>query len=177
MKLHEFVDESITRRLLDNSKDVVPVSRYEFDHVLGSVDILVNNMMKRTNIPGMSDEDLKSLYAMKVHQVLRRGLYDRTKNPRTFFYLVFTNLNRDINRLVEIGRRQQLDEDGYDHSFSVDTTEKEIYADQPELHPLDVAFEKLEKRHQEIVRITLTLLERDNPTLVPLAARILDFWL
>jgi hypothetical protein len=177
MTVGQFVEESLMRRLTDSTKDVERPSDHEFHHIMSQLGAMIDKFTYRTNLPGLSNEDLKSLYAMKVHQVLRRGKYDRTKNPRVFFYLVFNNLNRDINRLINTAQKQEMEEDGFEYSFSVDTITQEIYAPELEKHRLDVIMERLTDHHRKIIDITLKNLELDNPVLVPIAKDILDFWL
>lgn len=177
MTISQFIEESMLRRLSDRSKDVQMVSPQEFSHIMASMDDMLDKLAARTKVPGVTSEDLKSLYGMKVHQTLRRGNYDRTRNPRTFFYQVLSNMNRDMNRLVGVAERQQLDADGFEHSFLVDTTVDEIYAPEQERHPLDQAMEKLNEQDRKIIEITLSHLDKGNPVLVPLARTILEFWI
>lgn len=176
MSIGEFVEETMIRRLSDTTKDVERPSDHEFQYLLTKIDPLISRFVGRTDLPGLSSEDLRSLYAMKIHQILRRGKYDRTKKPQLFFYLVFNNLNRDIHRLINIAKRQEMAEDAFEYSFAVDTLTSEIYeAPEAEKHPLDVAMEKLTDRHRQIVEIALQQLDLDNPVLVPIAKDILDF--
>lgn len=172
----EFVEESLMRRLCDRTKDKVVPSNYEYEHIISQIDALMDRFVQRTHIEGLSPEDLKSLYAMKVHQVLRRDKYDRTKSPRVFFYMVLSNLNRDINRLVGVSKRKNLDEDGFYHSFQVDVQLTEIYEPMAEKHPLDEIMEKLDKTQNEVINITLNNLDKGDDTLIPLAREILSFW-
>lgn len=171
------------RRLLDKTKDVETPSQYEFDHILGILSPMITKFVARTHLEGVSEEDLRSLYAMKVHQVLRRGKYDRTKRPTVFFYLVFSNLNRDINRLVGVAQRQLLEEDAFDYAFMVDETENQGFdglgvqralVANVDQHPMDIAMERMSERHRQIMEIALKKLDQDDPVLVPLATDLFN---
>lgn len=177
MNIKEFIEESMFRRLSDKSRDKMSVSPTEFNFLLDQMREMMSKMAKRVSVEGVSEEDMLSFYAMKTHQVLRRGGYDRTKPPRVLFYVAFSNLNRDVKRLEDVAKRKNLDEDAFDHSFGVDTQEKEIYVSPPDKHPLDVAIERLSQKHGQIIKITLDRLDSGDDVLVPLAKDILDFWL
>ena len=176
MNAAQFVEETLLRRLSDNTRDVEKPSDHEFTHLITVLSPLVDKYVGRTNLPGISDDDLRSLYAMKIHQVLRRGKYDRTRKPQPFFHSVLGNFNRDINRLVDYAKRQELDEDGFNYSFSVDTIVTEIYAPEKEKHKLDALMERLNERQRKVIEITLNNLDKDDHTLLPLAKELLDFW-
>jgi len=177
INVKDYIEETMIRRLSDKKRDVCTVSDIEFSHLMEQMREMMANLARRVKVNGMSEEDIFSLYALKVHQVLRRGMYDRKKPPRVFFYVVFTYFNRDLHRLAKTALERGLDEDSFAYSFLVDTQTSEIYAPSLDRHLLDVAMERLSLRHQRIVNITLDRLEKNDTLLIPLAKDILSFWL
>lgn len=176
MTAAEFIEENLYRRLNDRSRDVREVSQYEYEHIMQQLDRLITNFVKRTTVAGLSDDDLRSLYAMKVHQTLRRGFYDRTKKPQIYFWWVLSNLNRDINRLKEVAVRQGMDLDASSDAIYVGAVESAKNSSY-DTHPLDKIIDRLSEKEQRIINIALDRLDENDAVLLPLAAEIMHLWL
>lgn len=176
MTSSEFIEESLFRRLNDKSRDVREVSSYEYEHIMQQLSPLIDRFVARTKVAGMSEDDLKSLYAMKVHQTLRRGFYDRTKKPQIYFWWVLNNLNRDINRLKQVAERKGLDQDASEQSFVITSAFEVSFEREAEIHEFDKIFLRLTENEQKLIKIALGYVERDDHVLVPLAAQIMSVW-
>ena len=92
----EYVEISITRRLNKRFPNDLLVEDKVFLDLMQDLDNLINYVSTRNHIMGFLPEDIESFLGMKVHQSLRRGLYDFKRPHYGLYKTSFNNLLRDI---------------------------------------------------------------------------------
>ena len=124
MQTKEYIEDSILRRLLDNSKDVKEVTNEEFESILESFRPTIN-YSARTPVSNyyqdegellhklpFTEEDMKSFFVMKTHQMYRRGQIDPARKSSSFYlWRALNRLTKDILRINTRCLRNELDLD------------------------------------------------------------------
>ena len=100
LSAREYVEIMTCKRLNRELPTDKEVNTDEFNELWNKLDNLTGSLSKNTRIKGFSDDDLKGFFAMKVHQTLRRGQFDRKRPPFGFYAKSFNLLLRNINRNV-----------------------------------------------------------------------------
>jgi hypothetical protein len=113
MYFRDKVDKIIVERLCDRGKDIIEVKEEDFNQLSANLTPLINYFARERKVQGFTEEDFKSFMFLKLHQVLRRGLYDAKRSRYRFFIKTFNNLITDINR-VKNKWIKEMDEDALD---------------------------------------------------------------
>lgn len=96
--VHERVEHIFVERLNAKRDDDIDVPYEQFQALSDRLDHLISSIARERLVQGFTAEDMESFMMLKLHQVLRRGQYDPTRDPKKFFPFVFNNLINDINR-------------------------------------------------------------------------------
>jgi len=125
----EEVERIIVERLCDREKDKKEVKEEEFNVIIKKLNSLMNYFARERKVQGFTDDDFRSFMVLKLHQVLRRDIYDENKSHYRFFIKVFNNLITDINRTKD-RYLKHMDADGIDTCIGFgSTTEKDKMED------------------------------------------------
>jgi len=126
MYFREKVEEIILNRLLATAP-INQVSDDDFQRLLSKLQPKLLHYSNSYKIIGFTNEDLYSFLVMKVHQIMRDGLYDLQTNDSRFFNRVFNNFLIDIYRLTRRHYFQnKYDKDWIDECIWVDEIAKKI---------------------------------------------------
>ena len=123
--LRDRVEKVFVNRLTKKLPTDKDISAIEFNEKYNQLHYLINSIARERLVYGFTKEDMESFMLLKLHQIMRRGLYDPQKNPgkETSFYAVaFNNLINDINRCKNRAI-DKCDSDGLYDALSLDTTE------------------------------------------------------
>lgn len=109
----------MVKRLLRKNKTDKKVEDQDYEELMKKVKNSIKYFSTKRTVLGFTPQDMESFMGMKVHQILRRGLYDAEKGHWRFFNKVFNNLINDVNRCKDdylAGNRgiKKCDEDGLD---------------------------------------------------------------
>lgn len=119
MYFRDRVEEMMIVRLCKQTDTDKEVTNEEFNELTHRLDSMIKWIARSRKITGFTDDDFKSFMYLKVHQILRRDLYDPKKSHYRFFIKVFNNLFNDINRCKDRAIKQ-LDQDGLDNCMTYD---------------------------------------------------------
>jgi len=128
--VRDHVNNGIIRRLLNDNKDVTPVSTVMFQQLIRDIEPTIKHYARKSSVrayqeagfdPTMhlpfTQDDFEGFFILKVHQVLARGNYDPNRSAKAYFGRVFTNLTRDIIRGHRNAIKMGLDSDLLDSAF------------------------------------------------------------
>ena len=123
--LRDRVEKVFVNRLTKKLPTDKEVPVHVFNEKYEQLHYLINSIARERLVYGFTKEDMESFMLLKLHQILRRGLYDPKKNPgkeTTFYAVAFNNLINDINRCKNRAI-SKCDADGLYDATSLETTE------------------------------------------------------
>jgi hypothetical protein len=120
MNAREHIERMMTNRLLRKMEDDIEVNEIAFNKVMQDMDKMILNILGETKIPGFTNEDLKSFFTLKTHQMLRRRKWDQDRLPFGLFSISYRNLVRDIIRMRGRALKNGMSEDGLDYYIEFD---------------------------------------------------------
>lgn len=120
MHFREKVEEIMIKRLCRRTPQDAKIPDQAFKQLTKRLESMINWLARDRKILGFTEEDLRSFMLLKLHQVLRRRLYDDKQSQYRFFIKVFNNLFNDINRCKNEYLKNENNKDALDDCVSYD---------------------------------------------------------
>jgi hypothetical protein len=89
----------------------------QFERLYPAFKVAMDKVLRRTTLSQFCDDDLRGFFLLRAHQVLRRGQYDESRNPYSFFYTVFNNLMLDIRDYQGRKKYIEMGHDPFESSY------------------------------------------------------------
>jgi hypothetical protein len=121
--LRNRVEDVLFNRLTQLRDDDLEVTQSDFDARYRQLEGLIRSIAMQRLVTGFTSDDLESFMLLKLHQTMRRNLYDpeKAKKMRSFYSVTFNNLINDLNRCKNRAI-DKCDSDGMYDRLNIDTT-------------------------------------------------------
>jgi len=119
MYFREKVEAVMIKNLCRKKKTDREVSDQEYLELMVRIENIIDYFAKERKVQGFTPEDMESFMGLKVHQILRRNLYDQNRGYYKFFNKVFYHLINDINKCKN-NHLKECDEDAIDNNLTFD---------------------------------------------------------